>query len=1624
MTNPTDSIINDAEKFVDGLSDKNVQSEYERTADNGDDKIMYIKTPNFTDCGSGDTQLPINLANETITVLSRYRAEFDFVDFIKEKLNYNSRVAVCMAFFSEQIDALVLAIKQFEDNKALILGDMAGIGKGRVVAGVLRYAYQKGLTPIFVTEKENLFSDMWLDIRNIGGFGGSGGNIIEARPFIMTPYTKDRKGSIVDKENYEIDTTQPLGNSELNKIIAEANGKFPFKREGKEYDFNCIFLTYNVISKTRGVTGDAKRYWLLEVSQNGIIIMDECHNASGRSKLGEWAKQYVTQAKGVMFSSATYAKNPQAFPLYIIKTAMSEAGIDIATIDKAIGAGGENVSEYISSVLVKEGQMIRRERSFDGCTVGTIYDGSDLSKKDADKRKEEIYAKFNGAVSKFRNIYEYIRQRDFKDAIKSAIMRKASELDIELAPQDEFYAAKKGTSQAANERRANFIRDYYGSYIIAKFDSNTLGPTTKFHFTENLLLSVKSKFLADSIIKELQTEAEYSYFDGKKKKSNRKPVIAIRATGETLFDKLNIKTGDIVQNDFSDYIKSVVSGVLEGGVVFRKVDNNVFTPAYEMTADGLVYEQEIEQYQVMLSDLSDGGTVLNRYTQEANSYVSGMPLSVIDYLIDRIQSQPRKSWDRFGSIRQNYVVQEVTGRNYALKNKGDGQWEFVKNDRIKSVNEQFGNFNKGEADVLIINASGSTGGSIHSSESFKDQRPRIMFLGQIELDVNTEVQKRGRTNRSGQVTYPAYLYVLSQVPGEIRKFLSLKRKLRRLDANVAANQTQNSNMVAIKDKVGEPIEDIFNIYGEEAFQRLINDSDNILFRDVYDSMTRNWANDVFSDEYVSEGNVTQDVLTPYTRELEIYDCKVQEDFYDAMNVIYKTVVNEHDQAGTYQLELDTEDLRASVRTRVVRQMNNGKTEFSKPLFVEDKYCLERKRLWSKEKVDSEITRMAKRFYEERDDSYASITKFHNDLLEDFEVRFDGFINAQLDQYRITKEPQREDYSNEEDYNEELTKYNSSVTDLQARYDDEMRSIRLLIQWYIPGRNVVMLEAVSSSQDGATATNIERRGKFIGYSFKSTSIRNKYSKGSIHFKFAFLAGAMPSMEISMSQPAMLNLLKETKTHSERVFSNRIVIGGKSMGERDGEKINAWEVNPNTRKINRFLSGNILSGIQLANNMEDIKRWSLVRYSNEDGTISTGVRLDYPEDKFKPLTRTPLAGETAQVNSTISVSLDNTQIIEYLRLTPIDYIFNVTVNTYGSTNVEPFNVKAKEFLVAGLIRIFKNKNDGNRMMVEIFQGQPSLREMKNPANRINVENNVPFKNGSNVNNPIYFAPFLDEYDIFSERKYDRRGTGYRLENPNYKSPDGYKIVSGNSKVYTFPNIDTEDGGAKLVGFLSGIYNEQPIVLEFPQNINDYYSVAYAADVYQSDTERAKEKDTVSVFETGDYKYKLEVDYDTKYAASPPPGLKSYEKGKNSFDNGYLILSQPISPAFAKAYGIYPVEFSAENTIRLLMSIFSQDDLAEFNKQLSDKIEQGSSFSQIGDFVSAYVRRRSVPDLKYVFGPMRTNDIGELLKTYSEKGDLTRIQIQVAEDQEDEGLFVSPKKTAITVDDAEKFINYLLF
>lgn len=114
------------------------------------------------------TLVPSNMATSVSAALKSLKERVgDLDDYVARELDYPPR-ELGRYFAAEQIDALALAIDNIANNKGFIIGDQTGIGKGRVNAGVMRWALQHGKTPIFVTEKPNLYRDMIRDLTDIG----------------------------------------------------------------------------------------------------------------------------------------------------------------------------------------------------------------------------------------------------------------------------------------------------------------------------------------------------------------------------------------------------------------------------------------------------------------------------------------------------------------------------------------------------------------------------------------------------------------------------------------------------------------------------------------------------------------------------------------------------------------------------------------------------------------------------------------------------------------------------------------------------------------------------------------------------------------------------------------------------------------------------------------------------------------------------------------------------------------------------------------------------------------------------------------------------------------------------------------------------------------------------------------------------------------------------------------------------------------------------------------------------------------------------------------------------------------------------------------------------------------
>ncbi len=323
------------------------------------------------------TLVPVNMASAVENSLRRLQDEVGDLDtYVADRLGY--RPDELSEYFSgEQVDAVALAVRNIENGGAFVVGDATGVGKGRIVAGVIRYAIKQKLTPIFVTEKPTLYGDMIRDLADIGS--------ADVKPLVTNagesvPLDDDALAWYGEAERAKLEgrpVPAKRGKFLQTKAGNEHNGMLKrFSETGNLGGHHVIFTTYNQMQTVKGKRTD--RHDLLErFARGGIVIFDESHNAGGAGKVetddkGEvkfdratFARQLARDAKGLLYSSATFAKRPEVMDLYF-RTELGKAVGDLAELSEITSKGGVPMQQVIASMLAESGQYIRRERSFSG----------------------------------------------------------------------------------------------------------------------------------------------------------------------------------------------------------------------------------------------------------------------------------------------------------------------------------------------------------------------------------------------------------------------------------------------------------------------------------------------------------------------------------------------------------------------------------------------------------------------------------------------------------------------------------------------------------------------------------------------------------------------------------------------------------------------------------------------------------------------------------------------------------------------------------------------------------------------------------------------------------------------------------------------------------------------------------------------------------------------------------------------------------------------------------------------------------------------------------------------------------------------------------------------------------
>lgn len=607
-----------------------------------------------------------------------------------------------------------------------------------------------------------------------------------------------------------------------------------FKSKKMPDGYYYILCTYSQLSDS-----DEKKAFLQAVAKTGkaVYVCDEAHNAAGQSSRGDVMRTLINEdGCDVVFLSATFAKAPKNLLLYIQRTKLKDCTTPL-TLSLAISRGGIPLQELISSLLVESGQMVRRQR--DNTKIEVNYNNTD----EADRQIDDV---------NYNRIMRFVR-----DALSLQNMH---------------------------------VRELISQLKAQKILPKTAKPYSIFAYmfviTNALLLAIKAKSVVRKTIEHVR--------DGRAVVIGRSQTSAAHLEPQRLINLMgkNVKVGDLVRGDFAQYLLFILERSLVISQGKDEEENEDGSHKDQKTILDLDYAKLFAEGAITGTQLQESIIIKQEYERIKKEILDekfGIPLSPIDLIKQMLVKEQVNG----RAIR----VEECTGRQLGLEYPKLDDFTLGKLIERKKVDtgKVYNDFQCNNIDVLIINAAGATGASAHAKVipgkvPLEKVRQRVMIIAQPELNVATEIQKRGRINRTGQVKLPIYEYVTSFIPYESRTMMMLRKKLKSLDANTTGSQRQNENVVS-------EFVDFDNKYGDEVVKNWLTQHDQeakMLFPDT--------------DGKVSQSGCAKDA----TGHAAIFDTTAQEQMFSAIIDDYKELEKNLQSMGLWDLETQRLDMQAKL----------------------------------------------------------------------------------------------------------------------------------------------------------------------------------------------------------------------------------------------------------------------------------------------------------------------------------------------------------------------------------------------------------------------------------------------------------------------------------------------------------------------------------------------------------------------------------------------------------------------------------------------------------------------------------------------------------------------------------------
>lgn len=747
-------------------------------ADTGNDLTSVLRTDvrnsglteeykPLNDAVSAGVLVPKNHAGPLQRVLKAIRKRRNYLPaFVAKELGIpidkvEGRDGVQGAFYAEQIDALAMAIDAHKRDQGFVLGDMTGIGKGRVVAGLIAYAKNNGMVPVFVTQSPSLYSAMMQDLHNIGAYGKPD----DFNPYITNALSKNNSPDLhsgIDNPDFSDAKVQ-------SKTAAESFAEMKRIKSSKgrlvdgDTKYDAVFTTYDQLRPKKGKT--PRHDFIDGISENAFFIFDESHgigtgssrNPDGTEKFttGSFLRDVLKNAKGAAFSSATFAKRSDSLKTYV------SAGLNISLDNPNVlldlfDRGGDALLQIASQMMVENGNMRRLERDFSGITFNSDPIEVDLQGVDnvsnALNKLDQVSKKI---VSGFNR--DYKRQvSDADEDIKDLDLEKFLK-DAGIPDRSGSYRVVDSVRHVASSRRADLWR-----------------------VVKTLQSSLKTEEAVRQAVEAVENgEKVVLVFDETKEE-------AIREFAK----KRKLKEGDQINFTFREYLLDFIEDFTKVKVKYLDSQGDSNTVTHTIPDEQL--DPEVRELIAAARDLA----------QDIDLEVHGSP-------IDAVASKLSEMGIEYG---------ELTGRGNVIKNENGVPVYRKRSKEERSAsgkNNTIARFNNNtEFNVVLANRAIAEGYSLHASREFDDQRPRKMIVVDLPSDINKVIQLFGRINRANQAELPSYSILTTNAPSENRMASILSAKMKSLNASSTAG-TESATTLNIPD--------YFNFVGEYVLNDVLLD---------------------------------------------------------------------------------------------------------------------------------------------------------------------------------------------------------------------------------------------------------------------------------------------------------------------------------------------------------------------------------------------------------------------------------------------------------------------------------------------------------------------------------------------------------------------------------------------------------------------------------------------------------------------------------------------------------------------------------------------------------------------------------------------------------------------------------